>query len=248
MIFLVIKWSYRIVALVIVTLLLWANVEFHRTPVPGDELGHARALAQFHYLKGEMHGGAPQEMQGLFPEGAPFAYALYGLASCNLAYREDGLQRKELLDEAKWSLEQLDSDEVKGRFPLLLAPDHGAFLSGWTAYLHGNLLGALSATERSDEEIARFRARCDTIAGTLAHSEQPFIESYNGMAWPADVMVCVAALAQHDALFPPFFTPASFRTGSALWRIAWTKVACWLTLGTRSEMLQGPLQGVHPWH
>lgn len=206
MIFLVIKWSYRIVALVIVTLLLWANVEFHRTPVPGDELGHARALAQFHYLKGEMHGGAPQEMQGLFPEGAPFAFALYGLASCNLAYREDGLQRKELLDEARWSLEQLDSDEVKGRFPLLLAPDHGAFLSGWTAYLHGNLLGALSATERSDEDIARFRERCDTIAGTLAHSEQPFIESYNGMAWPADVMVCVAALAQHDALFSPMYS------------------------------------------
>jgi hypothetical protein len=206
MIVLVIKWSYRIVAFVITLILLWANVQFHRTPVPGDELGHALALAQFHYLKGEMHGGAPQEMQRLFPEGAPFAYALYGLASCNLAYREDGLQQKELLEEARWSLEQLDSDEVKGRFPLLLAPDHGAFLSGWTAYLHGNLLGALSAPERSDQDTAMFRARCDTIAGTLAHSELPFIESYNGMAWPADVMVCVAALAQHDALFPPLYS------------------------------------------
>jgi hypothetical protein len=205
MIYPVIKWSYRIAALVIAAVLLWANMVFHRTPVPSDELGHARALAQFHYLKGEMHGGAPQEMQRLFPEGAPFAYALYGLAACNLADRVVEEQRKELLDEARWSLDQLDSDEVKGRFPLLLAPDHGAFLSGWTAYLHGNLLGALYATERSDEEIARFRARCDTIAGTLAHSEQPFIES-NGMAWPADVMVCVAALAQHDALFPSFYS------------------------------------------
>jgi hypothetical protein len=153
-----------------------------------------------------MHGGAPQEMQHLFPEGAPFAYALYGLASCNLANGGHGMQRQELLDEARWSLEQLDSDEVKGRFPLLLPPDHGAFLSGWTAYLHGNVLGALSVIERSEEDVAVFRARCDTIAKTLLHSDRPYIESYNGMAWPADVMVCVAALAQHDALFPPVYT------------------------------------------
>jgi len=145
-------------------------------------------------------------MQGLFPEGAPFAYALHGLASCNLSKRTDEGLRNGLLEEARWCLEQLDSDDVKGRFPVLLPPDHGAFLSGWTAYLHGNMLRALAATERTEEDIARFRSRCDAIARTFINSDQPFIESYNGMAWPADAMVCLAALAQHDALFPPVYT------------------------------------------
>lgn len=206
MILSMVKWIYRIGAVVIALILLWANVVIHRTPHPGDPVDRARVLAQFHYLKGRMHEGAPQEMQGLFPEGAPFAYALHGLASCNLSSRVDGALRQELLDEARWCLEQLDSDDVKGRFPALLPPDHGAFLSGWTAYLHGNMLRALAATERTEDDIARFRSRCDTIARTFINSDQPFIESYNGMAWPADAMVCIAALTQHDALFSPAYS------------------------------------------
>ncbi len=183
-------------------ILLWVNVAIHRTPFPDSaaEQRHVRALLAD--LGPRVRAGLADRIQHWFPEGAPFTYALYGLAHCEQAARTSGAAREVALREARWSLEQLDSDKVKGRFPMLLPPDHGAFLAGWTAFLHGRLLQVSTAADLLKEDSARFRTRCDRIAQAIVDQGSPFIPSYNGMAWPADAAVCAAALALHDRHFP----------------------------------------------
>ncbi|MBL7981615.1 MAG: hypothetical protein JNL52_07360 [Flavobacteriales bacterium] len=186
----------------VILIMLWVNVAIHRTSFPesAEEQHHVKALLAD--LRPKVRAGLAERMQQWFPEGAPFTYALYGLSQCELAARTIGSERVVALREARWSLGQLASDKVKGRFPMLLPPDHGAFLAGWTAFLHGRLLQVTPAAELSKEDSAQFRTRCDRIAQTFMEHGSPFIPSYNGMAWPADAAVCAAALSLHDSRFP----------------------------------------------
>ena len=89
------RWTYRISALVVSALVLWVNIALHQVPQLGSPAEDARTLALLQALLPDMHGDIPQNMQALFPEGAPFAYALYGLAWCELLPRLQQEQREQ---------------------------------------------------------------------------------------------------------------------------------------------------------
>lgn len=148
-----------------------------------------------------MHRSIPGEMQSLFPEGAAFAYALYGLARCEQtrfsSHDDDEHARK----EAWWSLHQLEGADARARFDSRLQPEGGAFIAGWTAYLQAKCMQVDPSAGMDMRE--RFRQRCDRIAGVLQSDSVPYLQSYPGQAWPADVVVCVAALALHDRIAEP---------------------------------------------
>ena len=183
------------ILLLLSLLILYWNIGIHGLAGPDSTRNRTEVAAQLGYLKGRMHTGAPARMQRMFPEGEAFSYALYGLAWCQLA-EQDGSFSTEAIEEARWSLAQLESAPVKGRFPLLLPPDHGAFHAGWGTLL----LGHITLLDPSDTlGRLRFRERCDTIAALFRSCTHPFPPSYNGLAWPADATVAMAALGLYDA-------------------------------------------------
>lgn len=188
------------VVVLVAALLLWVNTALHRVPRPGSPAEDAHTLALLQALRPDMHGDIPRNMQALFPEGAPFAYALYGLAWCELQPRLQHEQQEQALQEARWALERLGDDAVTSRFPSDLEPAFGVFHAGWSAYLHGKLIETSAAL--NEEDLQLFAERCAAIEEALAQSASPFLESYGGQAWPADVTVAMAALALHDRLLP----------------------------------------------
>lgn len=51
-----------------------------------------------------------------------------------------------------------------------------------------------------------FKRNCLAIATAITHHNTPWLDSYDGMAWPRDNIICLAALSLHDRLFKPNFT------------------------------------------
>ncbi len=181
-------------------IVLWWNMAIHQTPIPGSTEELEQVDAVLRASRDGMHGDLPWRMQRLFPEGAAFSYALYGLSNCQVALQRPLDDRGIQLEEARWSMDGLRSERVRGGFPALLPPGHGIFYAGWSALLEGSLIEASGVEDPL--EVSLFRQHCDTIAGTFAAAGSSFPASYNGMAWPADATVAIAALALHDRLFP----------------------------------------------
>ena len=201
------KRSFRLfwilIAIPVSCIVFWCNIAIHRTPVPGSSDEQQQVSGLLNRLKNGLHTDVPERMQILFPEGAAFSYALYGLANCNAASWSTTSDRNERISEARWSLGQLESDPIKDRFPASLPPGHGIFHAGWSALLHGSILKAVGVKEISTTEIEAFTLQCDTIASTFANGHSPYPCSYTNMAWPADATVAIAALAVYDEVIAP---------------------------------------------
>ncbi|MFZ1330675.1 MAG: hypothetical protein WAR83_00690, partial [Flavobacteriales bacterium] len=187
---------------VITAMVIWWNSAIHFAPLPGSSAEQGQVDAMLASLNPRMHNGVPDRMQRLFPEGEAFSYALYGLANCNTTRWCDHDLKMQRIDEARWALNELESERVRARFPALLPPVHGIFHAGWSAFLHGSILQASGIGAISIEERQAFIRRCDTIASTVVNAPTAYPESYNGMAWPADATVAMAALALHDRILP----------------------------------------------
>ncbi|QIX60797.1 hypothetical protein HER32_06240 [Hymenobacter sp. BT18] len=164
-------------------------------------------LHQLRFLKVQMHAGAAEEMQEIYPEGYVYLHALYSLtwielvkhlAPTNLVYREG---RR----ESAWSLKAIDSSVGRQVFDSELPLPYGAFYQGWHTYILGRYLAMQPVAQRSGPDVARFRRQCAQIAQVL--KESPYPESYRGAAWPADGLLCVASLAWHDRILPGRYRP-----------------------------------------
>jgi hypothetical protein len=196
----VLKLLYRTMVVGTAGVFLWANIVYHSTaePCSTEEKHHVESLLR--KLEKGMHGSVPRKMQSLFPEGAAFAYALYGLARCEQT-RFSSSEELHAREEAWWSLRQLEGADARERFNSSLEPEGGAFIAGWTAYLQAKCIEVDPSA--GIEEHESFRQRCDRIAVVLQSDAVPYLQSYHGQAWPADVVVCVAALALHDRIAEP---------------------------------------------
>jgi len=201
------KRSFRVfwmlIALPFSFALLWCNIAIHQTPMPGSSAEQQQVIGLLNRLKKGMHTDVPKRMQKLFPEGAAFSYAFYGSANCNAARWSTTSDRNDRIAEATWSLGQLESDQVKARFPASLPPGHGIFHAGWSALLRGSILKVNGLNGSPASEIDAFTVQCDTIAFTFASGRTPYPCSYTNMAWPADATVAMAALALYDGVVQP---------------------------------------------
>ncbi|RFP64454.1 hypothetical protein D0N36_14135 [Hymenobacter lapidiphilus] len=191
----------------------YLNVRLYHRPDFSPENGrpiNRDVVAQLRFLRGPMHAGAGQQMQSIYPEGFVYLNALYALAWLELLPHlpPQAPLYQEGLVEAGWAVREIQSPNGSAQFinPDLSLPN-GAFYQGWSAYVLGRYLAAQPAARRDTADVGQFRRQCALIARALMGSPSPYLESYSGAAWPADGVVGVAALAEHDRLYPARYQP-----------------------------------------
>lgn len=161
--------------------------------------------AQLKYLKSRLHAGAAYDMQKIYPEGYLFLNALYGLSWCNFTGGQplNSVLYKEGIQEIKWALREVEKPLAKTPFSPNLPLPHGAFYNGWSNYLRAKYLDLLPRPQADTTQWRIYQDNCTQIAELIAQSETPFLESYIYASWPADMVVLMAALAEHDRLTAP---------------------------------------------
>lgn len=186
------------ITILLTALLAWMNAAVHTAPVPGSGEERERLMEHLAFLERRVHDGLDDDMQRLFPEGSVFTDALYGAAWCGIAREEvSDTLRSKALQEAGWAYARLDRADVKARFPALAEPRYGMFYAGWRCLLLGELM-SVEGTDADPARRAEWDQRAQEIATAFGASPSPFLESYAGMAWPADAVVAMAALALHE--------------------------------------------------
>ena len=201
----------RFIVLVFVVLILYLNVRLYDEvtcdPAPGGYV-NVDVLRQLHFLRRMLREEkAGEEMQLLYPEGYIFTYALYALAWCDVvkALSPESVPWQDGMREIAFSLNALDAPAGRSVFNPDLPLAYGAFYRGWTAYVRGRYLQLRTPAGRDSLMALQFQGDCDAIAQAIRQSEHPYLESYESLAWPADNIVCLAALALHDDIATPRF-------------------------------------------
>jgi hypothetical protein len=161
--------------------------------------------AQLRHLATALERGGAERMQALFPEGFVFTWALFGLASVQVAERlsPSDPHRDELLADAHHAVRRVLSPQARSTFDAALDPPYGAFYASWSLYLRSAILRAEQRTGQKREKGAEFEADCDAFAAALERNPSPFLPSYRSAAWPGDTAVGVAALAVRDSILEP---------------------------------------------
>jgi hypothetical protein len=189
--------SVRLAAVAVAMLWLAAlNVRLYK---PGSV---ETAIPQLRFLAKSLAGDGAERMQGLFPEGYVFTWALYGLASAQVARAlpPSDPRRAEMLQAARTAVASVESDRGKAPFPPAMEPRYGAFYSSWSLYLRSAVLRASGVEDPIPFDLDTYERDCDRFASALAKSKTPFLETYPGDVWPADTGIGVAALAIHDSV------------------------------------------------
>jgi hypothetical protein len=192
---------------VVIAIILYLNIRLYYQPqwsstAPQTNLS---VEAQLNYLQKRMHAGAAVDMQKRYPEGYLFLNALYGLSWCNLLAKTQVQSPlyKQGIEEVRWALQAIDTPAGLAPFSPNLPLAYGAFYQGWSNYLRGKYLGLLPNMMEDTTQARIFQDNCAQIAKAVAESKTPFLESYIYATWPADMVVLMASLAQHDRLFRP---------------------------------------------
>lgn len=110
---------------------------------------------------------------------------------------------REGLEAINFALNEINSAFGKAFFDEGLPLKHGAFYQGWSTYLLGKKLEVQTIETRSYQDIDRFRSNCKEIVLALKKSKSPYLESYKGLAWPADMLMCIASLNLYNSLLKP---------------------------------------------
>jgi len=154
-----------------------------------------KIFSQLEYLNHNLESGA-RDMQNIFPEGAFFLYALYGLSWVETALALPGNAdvRKEALVESKRALKLFVNDRAVRIFDSVDSPPRGAFYSGWSNYLRAKILLLEKNSASSDKLVQDYVDQCREIKKALEMQASPFLASYSGGVWPADGLVAVASL------------------------------------------------------
>lgn len=182
----------------------YINIKLYYQPVYTAQGINSDLLKQWQFLKAKMRAGEDHKMQRLFPEGYMFMNALYGIFSAELATGLQGQHYTDVYTEGYRCYLNMDKEEARTIFPQGTPLAYGAYYNGWSAFQMGKLLQAGKGAP--DEELKQhFEQRCKTIAEAMDRWRSPYLESYQNFAWPADMMLCVAALAQHDKLYTPLY-------------------------------------------
>ncbi|MDA8369310.1 MAG: hypothetical protein M0026_05525 [Nocardiopsaceae bacterium] len=173
------------------------------TPSPLDQDAAQTAedaLPRLAFLRSELDNGGGERMQALFPEGYFFSSALYGLSWVNVAALDPGL-RERALEEARWALERLESDQGTAPFPADADPEYGVYHAGWSAWLRGRIVELAGGVDAAPEEAALLEedaAELDAAFRAALESGTPYLTAYPGQAWPVDSVVAIAALRLDD--------------------------------------------------
>lgn len=185
-------------------LILWINVKLHSENLSFSET-KSDIIFQLNLLESELKtNDAGQKMQQVYPEGFVFINALYGLAWCELALADtsnDQKLKEKAISEALYAYNAINSDIAKSTFDTYLKPENGIFYFGWRNYLLSKILTLDTTFVDHKSYVATFSIHCNTIKNALGKTDNPYLESYNNQAWPADMFIAVASLSNHDKIF-----------------------------------------------
>jgi hypothetical protein len=188
-----------LIVLVFFTLRLYPSPE--KTVIDGDTV-RTDLLGELRFIHDAIDQGADGDMQNIYPEGYVFIHALYALSWADFARTlkpSSGLYQ-EAHAEMQNAYDHINATEGRGIFDESLPLPYGAFYTGWSVYVLGKKLSTEPPNKRNPNEEAFFKLRCGQIASAIHVQQYPL--SYPGGAWPADVVLCVAALSLHDRLYP----------------------------------------------
>jgi hypothetical protein len=169
-------------------------------PDPSGSRAARVATAQLEWLRPGLEARA-NDMQMLFPEGRVFTLALYGLTWVDVGLgTRDGALRARALAEARRALALAEAPRSREVFEPAGGLPYGVFYEGWTAHLRAGTLhlGGGAALDTA------FRAACDRLDAAF-RVDGPFLDSYQGMAWPADNATGAAVLASCGTLLAPAY-------------------------------------------
>lgn len=177
---------------------LVAVVRVARAPDPADARAPRVALAQLEWLRPGLEARA-DDMQMLFPEGRVFTLALYGLTWVEVGRgTSDAALRARALAEARRALALAEAPRSKEVFEPASGLPYGVFYAGWTEHLRAGILHLGGGAARD----TAFRAACDRLDAAFRR-HGPVLDSYVGMAWPADNAAGAAVLASCGTLLDP---------------------------------------------
>jgi len=189
-------------------LIFWINFQLNTNTQTRSEQKEDIRL-QLHFLETELkQNNLGERMQHLFPEGYVFIHALYGLSWCELALA-DSLHDKKLkekaIHEALYAFDQINSEKAASNFPIDLTPENGIFYCGWRNYLLSKILSVDRTFKKHEAYQKIFQIQSDSIVNALRESNSPYLESYNGDVWPADMFVAMTSLSNYDKIYTPRF-------------------------------------------
>lgn len=193
----------RFAAAVVVIAICHLNISLYYKPeiktIEGGQINHD-ILLQLRHLKQEIDIGAASDMQQIYPEGFVFLHALYALAWCDFLddVNSQSLLFREGFNEVRKSCEHILSGEGRSPFSRYQPLEYGAFYKGWSTYVLGRKL-RLSKYDTAGTYY--IKQGCKQIAEYIQTSSTPYASSYRDLAWPADMVLCVAALGLHDQLY-----------------------------------------------
>lgn len=206
------RWMLNVIVhsfcVIIILVLIYLNSRLYYQPnyVETSEVSiNEDVLHQLNYLKNNLHKGGGKTAQSKYPEGFVFINVLYGLTWADFIKTlpvSDPI-RGEGVVEIDWALKQLDSKYAQMHFPFAINPSRGIFYLGWKNYLLGKKLLLQKEKERSLADVQQFEQQCQQIYTTYQEVGKTYLESYKGLAWPADNVVAVASLALMDDLGKP---------------------------------------------
>src|ERR1043165_6525237 len=194
--------------LLFVSYVLDLNVRLYYKPTffaYGNTSVNEDVQKQLKFLKNAMHNGADREMQYVFPEGYVFMNALYGLSQAEMAKGLHDDAYTEAYLESYRCYMNMKSEEGRSIFPEDLLLAYGAYYNGWTAYHMAKLIGAEETGKRDSAIETDFKQQCALISTAMERAQTRYLESYHDHPWPADIMTCIAALAEHDRLYEPLY-------------------------------------------
>lgn len=200
----------RYIFLIIITfasiLILWINIKLHSENFNFSEQ-KADIILQLNFLDSELKtNNAAQRMQNIFPEGFVFINALYGLAWCELALSDtsnDKHLKEKAISEALFAYNEINSDRAKWTFNSYLTPENGIFYFGWRNYLLSKILTIDTTFNGHESYVDTFLVHCEIIKNAIENTDNPYLESYAGQSWPADMFVAMASLSNYDKIFKP---------------------------------------------
>jgi hypothetical protein len=160
-----------------------------------------QAEAMLRYVGDQLrnHNGVEQ-FEKFFPDAGFVAYMVYGQAVTNVALAEPVSARKraQLVEEVKWSLEQLSRPEILQTFPNTQVPNGLFFLSRRTLLLAGMHLITENVPSDLTEE---YHDNCGAMADAFESSSHGLVDSFPGFCWPVDNLAALRCLRLHDEKF-----------------------------------------------
>lgn len=198
------KYFFLIILILISLFLAWINYSLvYRNTDPSGTV--TDVYMQMNFLENELKNNRlSDKMQEIYPEGYIFINTLYGLAWCELALadpRQDTSLKNKALNEALFAYEQVNSERAKLPFDKSLYPECGMYYFGWKNYLLSKILLIDTAFAGHEILINEYNAGCYAIKQLLNERENPYIHTYPGNTWPADMFTAVASLKNFDRIF-----------------------------------------------